>query len=91
MWENHLARFKRKKEVNENAVIGGKVCRIDQAEEPSDIIWENMDTTLFERYFGFFRPRPRFDIVSGGMRKIGRNAGWEKNWLYGGSHAGPLG
>lgn len=66
LWENQLARFKRKKEVNENAVIGGKVCRIDQAEEPSDIIWENMDTTLFERYIGFFRPRVRSDIVLGG-------------------------
>lgn len=31
-------------------MIGGRVCRINEAEEPSDIIWENIDTTIFERY-----------------------------------------
>ena len=51
LWEEQLARF-RKKEVNQKAVVGGRVCRIDEAEEPSEIIWENIDTTLFQRYFG---------------------------------------
>lgn len=46
--EETLARF-RKKQVNQNAVIGGRVCRINEAEEPSDIIWENIDTTFFQR------------------------------------------
>eukprot|EP00752_Nemacystus_decipiens_P002303 g2179.t1 len=48
LWEEKLERFK-KKQVNQNAVIGGKLCRVDEAEEPSDVIWENIDTTLFQR------------------------------------------
>ncbi|CAM9629055.1 unnamed protein product [Scytosiphon promiscuus] len=46
--EETLARF-RKKQVNQNAVIGGRVCRINEAEEPSDIVWENIDTSFFQR------------------------------------------
>lgn len=48
LWEEHLSRF-RGKEVNQEAVIGGRVCRIDEAEEPSDVIWENIDTSIFQR------------------------------------------
>lgn len=70
LWEEHLARFK-KKEVNQNAVIGGRVCRIDEAEEPSDIIWENIDTTLFQRYLILGQEvqlRARYSGVKGGTR-----------------------
>lgn len=48
LWEEHLAKF-RGKEVNPEAVIGGRVCRIDEAEEPSDVLWENIDTSIFQR------------------------------------------
>jgi len=48
LWEEHVAKFS-KKEVNQEAVIGGKVCRIDEAEEPSDVLWENIDTSLLQR------------------------------------------
>lgn len=48
LWEEHVAKL-RGKEVNEEAVIGGRVCRIDEAEEPSDVLWENIDTSIFQR------------------------------------------
>lgn len=48
LWEEHLARFTGK-EVNQKAMLGGRVCRIDEAEEPSDVLWENIDTSLFQR------------------------------------------
>eukprot|EP00752_Nemacystus_decipiens_P004462 g4075.t1 len=48
LWEEQMANF-RGKEVNQEAVIGGRVCRIDEAEEPSDVLWENIDTSIFQR------------------------------------------
>lgn len=48
LWEEHVAKFTRK-QVNQEAVIGGRVCRIDEAEEPSDILWENIDTSILQR------------------------------------------
>lgn len=48
LWEENVAKFT-KKQVNQEAVIGGQVCRIDEAEEPSDVLWENLDTSIFQR------------------------------------------
>lgn len=48
LWEEHLAKLTGK-QVNQQAVIGGRVCRIDEAEEPSDVLWENIDTSIFQR------------------------------------------
>lgn len=31
-------------------MIGGKICRIDEAEEPSEIIWKHIDTNLLKRF-----------------------------------------
>ncbi|CAM9754098.1 unnamed protein product [Scytosiphon promiscuus] len=50
LWEEQLARL-RGKQVNQEAVIGGSVCRIDEAEEPSDVLWENIDSSLVRRSF----------------------------------------
>lgn len=44
-----MARFKWK-DVNEKAVIGGRVCVINEAEEPTEILWANIDSTLFDRH-----------------------------------------
>lgn len=49
LWEEQVARF-RGKEPNPEAVIGGHVVRIDEAEEPSDILWEHIDTSIFHRF-----------------------------------------
>lgn len=38
--------------MNQEAVIGGKLCRIDEAEEPSEVIWSNIDTPLIRRCAG---------------------------------------
>ena len=40
--------------VNQEAVIGGKVCRIIEAEEPSEVLWEHLDATLCRRYDALF-------------------------------------
>lgn len=44
-----MARFK-SSGVNENAVIGGRVCVINEAEEPTEILWANIDSTLLDRH-----------------------------------------
>lgn len=49
LWEEYLAKVTGK-EVNQEAVIGGSVCRIDEAEEPSDVLWENIDASIVQRY-----------------------------------------
>lgn len=49
LWEEYVAKLTGK-EVNQEAVIGGSVCRIDEAEEPSDVLWENIDASIVQRY-----------------------------------------
>lgn len=49
LWNDKLARL-RKANVNQEAMIGGKVCRIEEAEEPSEVLWEHVDATLCRRY-----------------------------------------
>lgn len=49
LWEEQLQQY-RKRGINEEAMISGKVCRIDEAEEPSEIIWENIDTNVLRRF-----------------------------------------
>lgn len=51
LWEQRLSKFT-KRDVNQEAVIRGKVCRINEAEEPSEILWENIDATLIRRCLG---------------------------------------
>ncbi|CBJ28310.1 conserved unknown protein [Ectocarpus siliculosus] len=48
LWEEYVAKLTGK-EVNQEAVIGGSVCRIDEAEEPSDVLWENIDASIVQR------------------------------------------
>ncbi|CAM9883738.1 unnamed protein product, partial [Ectocarpus fasciculatus] len=48
LWEEYVAKVTGK-EVNQEAVIGGSVCRIDEAEEPSDVLWENIDASIVQR------------------------------------------
>ncbi|CAM9582421.1 unnamed protein product, partial [Ectocarpus sp. 12 AP-2014] len=48
LWEEYVAKLTGK-EVNQEAVIGGSVCRIDEAEEPSDVLWENIDAPIVQR------------------------------------------
>lgn len=46
--EERLQRFKANG-VNEEAVIGEKICRIIPAEEPSEILWHNIDAGVGRR------------------------------------------
>ncbi|CAM9490348.1 unnamed protein product [Pylaiella littoralis] len=48
LWEEQVAKF-RGKVPNPEAVIAGRVVRIDEAEEPSDVLWENIDTSIIHR------------------------------------------
>lgn len=52
LWADKLARL-RNGRVNEEAVIGGRVCRINEAEEPSEVLWEHIDAPLCRRYDAF--------------------------------------
>lgn len=49
LWEEQVAKF-RGKVPNPEAVIAGRVVRIDEAEEPSDVLWENIDTSIIHRF-----------------------------------------
>lgn len=46
--EDRLKQYKRGG-VNEEAFIGDKFCRITAAEEPSEIMWENIDAKIISR------------------------------------------